>query len=58
VILNTLLVVLICISGGCQFYQNVIVDEEGQFFPWHANRDDPDYQKKWNEDKVQWEIKD
>ena len=55
---NILLAAMLCASGGCQFYRNVIVNEDGQFFPWHANRDNPEYQKKWNEEKVEWEIKD
>ena len=55
---NIILIVLLGITGGCQFYRNVIVDEDGQIFPWHAHRDNPEYQKKWNEDKVEWEIKD
>ena len=55
---KTILIVLLGMTGGCQFYRNVIVDEDGQIFPWHAHRDNPEYQKKWNEDKVEWEIKD
>ena len=55
---NTILIVLLGLTGGCQFYQNVVMDEDGHFFPWHAHRDNPEHQKKWNEDKVEWEIKD
>ena len=53
-----LLCALLCIAGGCQFYRNVIVDQDGQFLPWHANRDNPEYQKQWDKEKVEWEIKD
>jgi hypothetical protein len=52
------LFVLLVVSGGCQFYRNVIVDENGQFLPWHANRDNPQYQKRWEKEKAEWEIKD
>lgn len=55
---NVVLIVLLGLTGGCQFYQNVVMDEDGHFFPWHAHRDNPEHQKKWNEDRVEWEIKD
>ena len=55
---NTILIVLLGITGGCQFYRNVVVDEDGQLFPWHAHRNNPEYEKKWNEEKVELEIKD
>jgi len=55
---NAILIVLLGLTGGCQFYQNVVMDEDGHFFPWHAHRDNPEHQKKWNEDRVEWEIKD
>ena len=49
---------LLCLSLGCQFTRNVIVDKNGQWFPWYANRDNPEYQKKWDEEKADWQIKD
>ena len=55
---NILLAAMLCASVGCQFYQNVIVDEDGKLFPWHANRFSPEYRMKWNEEKAEWEIKD
>jgi len=55
---NTILIVLLGITGGCQFCRNVIVDDKGTWFPWHANRDNSKYIKKWNEDKKQWELED
>ena len=58
VIRNTILVFLLCIVSGCQFYRNVIVSKEGQVFPWHVNRDNSEYQNSWAAEKAKWEIND
>lgn len=58
VIRNTILIFLLCIASGCQFYRNVIVSKEGQVFPWHANRDNSEYQKSWAAERAEWEIND
>jgi len=55
---STILIFMLCITGGCQFYRNIIVNEGGQVFPWHANRDNPEYQKNWTVERAEWEIND
>ena len=55
---STILVFMLCITGGCQFYRNIIVNEGGQVFPWYTNRDNPECQKKWTAERAEWEIND
>jgi len=45
-------------SSGCQFYRQVVVSEEGRFFPWRDHGDNPEAKARWDEDHAKWEIAD
>ena len=49
---------MLCLFSGCQFYRNVVVDENGKVLPWREHRDDPEAQARWNERHAQWQIED
>ena len=53
-----LLSAILCLFSGCQFYRNVVVDENGKVLPWREHRDDPEAQVRWNERHAQWQIED
>ena len=48
---------MLCLFSGCQFYRNVVVDENGKVLPWREYRDDPVAQARWNERHAQWQIR-
>ena len=54
----TLLAVGLSFGIGCQFTEQVIVNDKGEVFPWRAHDDDPEKKKTWDEDKAQWEKED
>ena len=53
-----LLGVGLCLAVGCQFTRNMIVDNKGTWFPWHAHRGDPKKMKELNEVKAKWQRED
>lgn len=48
----------LCLSAGCQFTRQVIVDEKGEWFPWSSHDDNPEKKKKWDAEKAQWQKED
>jgi len=51
-------VLILGLGSGCQFYRNVIVDENGKVLPWRGHRDNPEAKARWDEEHVQWKIED
>lgn len=51
-------VLILGLGSGCQFYRNVIVDENGKVLPWRGHRDNPEAKARWDEEHAQWKIED
>ena len=53
-----LLAAVLCLSSGCQFYNNVVVSKEGKVFPWRGHGDDPAAKAQWDKDLAKWQLED
>lgn len=54
-----LLIMALALSvSGCQFYRQVIVNEEGRVFPWRGHDNDPAARQKWDKDLATWKLED
>ena len=53
-----LLTAVLCLSSGCQFYNNVVVSKEGKVFPWRGYGDDPAAKAQWDKDLAKWRLED
>ena len=49
---------VVLLASGCQFYRQVVVSKEGVFIPWRDHRDNPKAKAEWDTDHLEWEIAD
>ena len=49
---------VVLLASGCQFYRQVVVSKEGVFLPWRDHRDNPKAKTEWYTDHLEWEIAD
>ena len=53
-----LLAAVLCLSSGCQFYNNVVVSKQGKVFPLRGHADDPTAKAQWDKDLAKWRLED
>ena len=51
-----LAILILGLGSGCQFYRNVVVDENGKVLPWRGHRDNPEAKARWDVEHAKWEI--